>query len=104
VPSIRIRDEKKKIRWIAVDEIIIPASKKSKTAKQRNAEYDKRLKKEGQKRVSLELSENVYLTIFAIKEKTGLSYSTITDKILQDATNSKSIKSVIIKLFPDHIK
>jgi hypothetical protein len=62
------------------------------------------LKKEKRKRVSIELSEDVYLTVSAIKKKTGLSYSAITDKVLQDATISKSINSISIKLFPDHIK
>jgi len=104
VPSIRIRNEKKQTRWIPVDEIIIPAPKKPKSTKQRKADYDKRLKKEGRKRMFVEVSEDVYLIASAIKKKTGLSYSTIADTILQDATNSKSIKSVITKLFPDHIK
>lgn len=103
VPSIRIRDEKKKTRWIPVDEIIIPAPKKPKTAKQRKAAYAKRLEKQNRKRASLELSQDIFLTVSAIKKKTGLSYSAIIDKILQDATRSKSIKSLIDKLFPDHI-
>lgn len=104
VPSIRIRDEKKKTRWIPVDEIIIPTPKKPKTAKQRKAEYDRRMKKEGRKRVSLEISEDISLIVSAIKKKTGLSYSAIVEKILQDATKSKSIKSVITESFPGQIK
>jgi hypothetical protein len=46
-------------------------------------------------------SEDVYLTLSAIKKKTGLSYGVVTEKLLRSATDSKSIKSVIETVFPE---
>jgi hypothetical protein len=101
VPSIRVKNKDNKTQWIPVGEIIISAPQKPKTAKQRKAEYDKRLKKEGRKRVSIVFSEDVYLTLSAIKKKTGLSYGVVTEKLLRSATDSKSIKSIIENIFPE---
>jgi hypothetical protein len=101
VPSIRVKDKDKKTKWIPVDEIIIPSPKKPLTNKQRKAKYDKRLKKEGRKRVSVTLSQDTSLMIDAIQKKTSLSYGSIIEKLLRSATGSKSINFVIKKVFSE---